>query len=274
VITGTYASVFACALGAVLGSFFNVLIYRLPRDESVISPGSHCPQCGHAIGPLENIPLVSYGILRGKCRWCKAPISLIYPAVELLTGCAALLLWIAYVAPRLSDAQPWQIPVIFFQALTLLLFIPISCIDARHYIIPDVLTVPGIVASAALSFLPGGLTPLQSGLGIAVGAGSLWLMGIIGSWALKKKDSMGGGDVRLMALIGGLWGWQIAFGAIFAASLMGTVVGLVLIAGKKLGQDHKLPFGPFLALGTWAAVLAMQLVSAGYLRWLDRMITG
>jgi len=274
VISTIEACVLMFAMGLCFGSFFNVLIYRLPRDQSIIRPGSRCPACRHSIGPLENIPVLSFMFLGGKCRWCRAPISVSYPAVELLTGCAAVLLWIAYVAPGLSLTAPyWQNAVIVAQALTLLIMIPITIIDARHYIIPDILTVPGIAGAAALSFLPGGLTPLQCGIGIAVGGGSLWAVGIIGSWALKKKDSMGGGDVRLMALVGGLWGWHIVFAAIFAASLIGTIAGLTLIAGKKIGKDHKLPFGPFLALGTWVAVLALPMLLAGYQRLLDRIAT-
>jgi leader peptidase (prepilin peptidase)/N-methyltransferase len=269
------APLLAFATGLVFGSFFNVLIHRLPREESIVKPGSHCPACGHPIGPLENIPLLSFIALRGKCKWCRTPISFRYPAVELLTGIAALALWLWFVVPRLSTiTSPWQTAAIAAEALTLLFMIPITIIDAQHYIIPDTLTMPGIALAAAVSFLPGGLTPVECGLGMLAGGGSLVTVGLIGRWLLKKGDAMGGGDVRLMAFVGGLWGWKIALAAIFAASLMGSIIGLSLVLFRALGKDHKLPFGPYLAFGTWAAVLTLDKLSALYVRWLDRIWAG
>jgi leader peptidase (prepilin peptidase)/N-methyltransferase len=193
--------------------------------------------------------------------------------VELFTGIAAFALWQWFVSPRLSIiTTPWQAASAVVESLTLLFLIPMTIIDIRHYIIPDLITLPGIALAAAISFFPGGLTPLQCGLGMLAGGGSLAAVGLLGKWFMKKEDAMGGGDVRLMAFIGGLWGWKIAIGAIFIASLAGTFIGLALMLFRVLGKDHKLPFGPFLAIGTLTAVLTLDRLAAMYLHWIDRML--
>jgi leader peptidase (prepilin peptidase) / N-methyltransferase len=274
-ITMDAAPYFAFVIGLAFGSFFNVLIHRLPREESIVRPGSHCPGCGHAIGPLENIPLISFLLLRGKCKWCGAPISLRYPAVELLAGIAALALWQWFVAPRLSTIiTPWQTASAVIESLALLFLIPIAIIDARHYIIPDAFTMPGIAIAVVVSFFPGGLTPLQCVLGMLAGGGSLYAAGFFGKVVLKKDEAMGGGDVRLMAFVGGLWGWKVALAAIFAASLLGSITGLALMLFHVMKKEHKLPFGPFLACGTWTAVVTINSISALYVRWFDRVLSG
>jgi leader peptidase (prepilin peptidase) / N-methyltransferase len=268
-------SLFATAIGLVLGSFFNVLIYRLPREESIVRPGSHCPRCGHPVRWWENIPVVSYCALLGKCAHCKTTISPMYPAIELLTGLAALALWRFYAAPALSAiSAPWQVPVVLFQSLTLLTMIPLFVIDCEHYIIPDLLTVPGFLLAILFSFFPGGLTPVDCALGIAAGGGSLYAIGLLGKILLKKDEAMGGGDVRLMALVGALWGWKIAIASIFIASLTGSLAGLALLLLRKLGNDRKIPFGPFLAAGLWIAVFASSKLTAWYFDMLDRVISG
>ena len=261
----------ACAfvLGSILGSFFNVLIYRLPRNESIVSPGSHCPRCNHAIRPWENVPLASFVLLRGKCSACKHPISPRYPLVELFTACAALTLWRFVIMPQLVSAPTyWHMGVLALQSLVLLMLIPLSIIDIKHFIIPDVLTIPGLVAAIVVSFFPGGLTPVQSIVGMLAGGGSLLAIGAIGTYVLKKEDAMGGGDIRLMALIGALWGWKIAIGGIVLASFLGSIVGLLLLVFHVLAKDHKLPFGPFLAAGVWASVLTIDKLFGLYLSWL------
>ena len=265
----------AFVIGLTFGSFFNVLIHRLPREESIVRPGSRCPSCGHSIGPLENIPLISFIFLRGKCKWCRAPISLRYPAVELLTGVAALALWLWIIAPRLSTTiTPWQTAAAVIESLALLFLIPIAIIDARHYIIPDAFTMPGIALAVVVSFFPGGLTPLQCGLGMLAGGGSLYAAGFFGKVLLKKEETMGGGDVRLMAFVGGLWGWKVALAAIFAASLLGSITGLALMLFHVMKKEHRLPFGPFLACGTWTAVMTINNIAALYVRWFDRVLSG
>ena len=266
-----FSSSVAFVFGLVFGSFFNVLIYRLPLDRSIVRPGSCCPECGNAIRPWENIPLVSFMLLlHGKCSNCKHAISLQYPLVELLTGFAAVMLWIFVLAPGLC-----RVPCRFFALLflpcnryVLLLLIPLSIIDIKHYIIPDVFTLPGIAAAVSISFFPGGLTPFECVLGIAVGGGSLFLAGYMGKLLFKKDEAMGGGDVRLMAMIGGLWGWKLSIAVIVLASFLGSIVGIGLLAFGLLAKDHKLPFGPFLALAAWAAVLTFDKLFGLYRAWL------
>jgi leader peptidase (prepilin peptidase)/N-methyltransferase len=183
-------------------------------------------------------------------------------------------LWRFYIVPATAATAPWQIPVIVFQALVLLSMIPLFIIDCEHYIIPDILTVPGFLVSVALSFAPGGVSPLDCGLGIAVGGGSLFLAGFMGKHLLKKDEAMGGGDVRLMALVGALWGWKIALAAIFIASLSGSIAGGVLLVMRLLRTDRKIPFGPFLALGLWVAALTYDALASWYFHWLDRIWAG
>ncbi len=270
-----FSSFFAVVIGLTLGSFFNVLIYRLPREESIVRPGSHCPRCGHPVRFWENFPVVSYIALRGKCAHCKAPISPMYPAIELAAGLASLMLWRLYVAPAMgAPTMPWQVPIILFQALTLLTMIPLFVIDCEHYIIPDLLTVPGLLLAIIVSFFPGGLTPVDCALGVAAGGGSLYGIGLAGKYLLKKGEAMGGGDVLLMAMAGALWGWKIAIACIFIASFAGSLAGAALLALRKMRTDRKIPFGPFLAAGLWIAVFAFNKLAAWYFDLLDRVIPG
>ena len=259
----------AFVLGLVFGSFFNVLIYRLPLDRSIIRPGSRCPECNHAIRPWENIPLISFMLLGGKCSNCKHAISLQYPLVELLTGFAAVILWIFVLAPGLSGSPSFfRLTILAVQSIVLLVLIPLSIIDIKHYIIPDVFTLPGIAAAVVISFFPGKVTPFECVLGIAVGGGSLFLAGFMGKLLFKKDEAMGGGDVRLMAMIGGLWGWKLSIAVIVLASFLGSIVGIGLLAFGLLAKDDKLPFGPFLALAAWAAVLTFDKLFGLYRAWL------
>lgn len=162
----------------------------------------------------------------------------------------------------------WEISVVALQAVILLVLIPLSIIDIQHYIIPDVFTLPGIIAAVLVSFFPGGITPIQCFLGITIGGGSLYLAGFMGKLVFKKDEAMGGGDVRLMAMIGGLWGWKIAIAAIVLASFLGSIAGIGLIVFRVLAKDHRLPFGPFLACGTWISVLTFDKLFGLYMAWL------
>jgi len=261
---------FIVALGLVFGSFFNVLIYRLPREESIVKPGSHCPACNHKLRPWENIPLVSYAFLGGKCSSCKKAISLQYPLIECSTAVCAVVLWYSLVVPHSAIAG--ALITASVQALVLLFMIPVFIIDLKHSIISDTLTFPGIALALAVSFIPGGITPLQSIIGAAAGGGTLWALGMIGTLIFKKGDAMGGGDVCFMLAVGALWGWQIALGTIGIASLLGSVVGVGLILFHSLSDDHRMPFGPFLIAGVIISLYALEPLLTLYINWVRHVI--
>ena len=238
--------------GLCVGSFFNVLIWRIPRGESIAWPPSHCTGCGNKIKFRDNVPVISYLILGGKCRHCKARISFGYPLVEILTAVTLIAAWhLLDVRPQ----QPWYLNIIpLVQVASLMLLVPISVIDIRHYIIPDRFTLTFLALALGLSFVPGDLSPVQALLGALAGGGTLLMMGIIGTYILKKGDAMGMGDVKLMAWFGALWGWKAALIGIAFGALLGAVAGGIMILIKKLGDDHRIPFGPFLGAGTAVAI--------------------
>ncbi|MBD3419522.1 MAG: prepilin peptidase [Chitinivibrionales bacterium] len=259
--------------GLIFGSFFNVLIYRLPRGESVVTPRSHCPACGHPVKFYENIPVLSYLVLGGRCAGCKMPISPVYPAVELLSGIWAVALWMLWFKPQAQAVDLWwrYLPLAL-QMLSLMFLLPMFIIDMLHYIIPDILTLPWIPLGLAFSCVPHHVTPLESLLGILAGGGSLWLIGILGEWLFKKDEAMGGGDIKFMAGMGAIWGWKTALLAIFFSSLLGALIGGGLMIVRMLGADRKIPFGPFLAVGLVVAILAGDTLVVLYFDWIDRLI--
>lgn len=255
--------------GLVFGSFFNVLIWRLPRNESIVLPASHCPDCDRPIRPWENIPVLSYLLLRGKCAGCKVRISPVYPLVELLTAGAALFLWFALGFPHaLVAPDRFHAVHLFIQCFVMLLLIPITIIDLRHYIIPDQLTITFLIVALAASFMPGDTTPFKSILGILAGGGSLYAIGWLGKIIFRKGEAMGGGDIKLLAMFGALWGPKIALLTIFFGSLYGTLGAVVLLSLGRLNNDHRIPFGPYLSLGVWTAVLWGDYLVDGYMHWL------
>jgi len=222
-------------LGLCLGSFLNVVIARLPRGESVVSPPSRCPRCKARIKPWDNIPVLSYLLLRGRCRSCRAKISWRYPLIELLSGILLLLLVRRVENPLLLVPQ----------GLFLLALLAVAWIDLDTQTIPDAVTIPGVgLGLAASLFAPPGLAGAL--LGAICGGVSLWLVG-----ALYEKTTgvpgMGGGDVKLAAMMGAFLGVGGVFGAIFLASLAGSVFGMLLIARGKGGRRTAIPFGTFLA---------------------------
>jgi leader peptidase (prepilin peptidase)/N-methyltransferase len=294
---------FAFLLGAVVGSFLNVCIWRLPQGGSVVAPPSHCPGCGYRIRFYDNIPLVSYLLLGGRCRSCRTKISLQYPLVELLNGVLALLLML-----RFGPGILFLMLFVFTSAL-----VAVTFIDLEHQIIPDVITIPGIVAGFACSlflsgpslqppFLAGLLAgggslalllygyfrsgepetdepasllrrslPLLAALpalavgfwgyrvwsylpwtgsllGILLGGGIVWAI-IELYYLLRKAEGMGGGDVKLLAMMGGFLGWQAVPFILFAASVVGSVIGLSIMAARRQDSRLAIPFGPFLAFG-------------------------
>jgi len=230
-------------LGAIVGSFLNVCIYRIPSGESIVFPASHCPTCKHPIKIYDNIPIISYGILRGKCRNCGERISLIYPAIELLTAVMSLLLFLKY---GLSFAY------LFTFAFACALIV-ITFIDLKYQIIPDVITLPGIplFALAAILFMDVKLT--TSLIGILAGGGCLYLVALVYQ-LLTKREGMGGGDIKLLAMLGGFLGWQSLWFIIMASSLIGAVTGISAMIVKGKDTKYAVPFGPFLSIAAVAYI--------------------
>lgn len=225
--------------GCCLGSFFNVVIYRLPHGNSIVSPGSHCPQCQAAIPAYDNIPLLSYLLLRGRCRSCGLRISWRYPLIELLAGVVALLLFRRY---------GWQgqfFVELFFSSCLLVVFF----IDLDTYLIPDVISLPGIVVGFAASlFLTPRLTWLDSLAGILLGGGLFYAIALGYEW-FRGQEGLGGGDIKLLAMIGAFLGWTGVVFTILVSSVTGAAVGLVAMRRSQKGFSTMLPFGPFLVLG-------------------------
>ncbi|WP_429884410.1 prepilin peptidase [Geoalkalibacter halelectricus] len=229
---------FSFILGAVVGSFLNVCIYRIPAGLSIVSPRSRCPQCEAPIRWYQNIPILSWLVLRGRCGQCRAPISVRYPLVEFLTAVLfAFVLWMF--------GLQWATLVYWLMAAALIV---ITFIDLDHQIIPDVISLPGILVGFACSFAVPWVSWLDSLLGIVVGGGSLLLVAM-GYEFLTKKEGMGGGDIKLLAMIGAFLGWQAVLPVIFVSSLAGTLVGIPLMIRQKADTRLALPFGPFLAFG-------------------------
>ncbi len=236
-------------LGLVVGSFLNVCIWRLPAGEQVVRGRSHCRDCGHPIPWRDNIPLISFLALRGRCRFCKARISWGYPVVELATG----LLFVALFL-RFGFAAKTLVYAVLGAALIL-----VSATDLREQIIPDQVTVPGLPVGIAASLLLPELhgtssRPVALALslaGVAAGGGLLWAIGTVGSW-IFKREAMGGGDVKLMAMVGALLGFpKTILVNLFLAPLLGSAVGLVL---KLRFKKEVIPYGPFLSVATLAAL--------------------
>jgi leader peptidase (prepilin peptidase)/N-methyltransferase len=213
----------------------------LPSSQSIVHPRSRCPQCGHLIRVYDNIPVLSYLILRGRCRDCGARISLRYPVVELLSGAFA-----AMAVARFGLG--WQ--ALLMYAL-IAAFLVITFIDLDHRIIPDVITLPGIPIGLAASFGPGMISPLESLVGILAGGGSLFLVAW-GYQLVTQREGMGGGDIKLLAMIGAFIGWKGVLLTIFIASLTGTLAGMALIFRRRGDMKLAVPFGPFLAVGAIA----------------------
>ncbi len=227
--------------GMAIGSFLNVCIYRLPAARSIVRPRSQCPQCGHPIRARDNIPVLSYLILRGRCRDCGVRIPMRYPLVEILSGMFA-----AMAVARFGLG--WQAAWMFALIAALLV---ITFIDLDHRIIPDAITLPGIPIGLAASFAPGLISPSESLIGILAGGGSLFLVAW-GYQLLTQREGMGGGDIKLLAMIGAFMGWKGVLFTIFVASLTGTLAGMALICRRRGDMKLAVPFGPFLAVGAIA----------------------
>ncbi len=238
-------------LGAIVGSFLNVCIVRLPDEKSVVHPRSHCPHCKKSIRWRDNVPLLSYLFLRGRCRFCKTKISFRYFLVELLTAVTFVLFYLYF-----------GLTILFFPYLTMVCgFIVAIFVDFKHRIIPDEVSVGGVIVGLILSFFIPSLHGISSGenfnilarlqslgislLGVLAGGGLIYAMGLLGDF-LFKKESMGGGDVKFLAMVGAFLGWELAILTFFIAPLFGAVYGIV---EKIRKNDNTIAYGPFLALG-------------------------
>jgi leader peptidase (prepilin peptidase)/N-methyltransferase len=279
------AAVFIAALGAIIGSFLNVVIFRLPREESIVFPNSRCTQCSTAIKAYDNIPVLSYLILRGRCRKCEARISPRYPAVEALTGLLFVAVFLHDVIGRNGPTAALPFDLLLVSALVVLVFI-----DAEHMILPNAITYPGmvfaLVARFLLPFLMGAnafddlsslmrvsyftgwpvwaVSIVGAVLGALAGGGSLWLMGWL--WEkLRGVEAMGLGDVKMMFMVGAYLGWRLSVLTIFMGVLTASLTGILLMLRRgERNMQMMLPFGIFLGVGAIIALLAGTRIIAWY----------
>jgi len=243
------AAVVIGIFGLAVGSFLNVCIARLPEGKSLWWPGSACPHCGAAIGWRDNVPVLSYVALRGRCRACGGPIAWRYPLVEVVTSGLFVL-----TVLRLGWTPELAIGLALVAAL-----IVVTGIDLLHQIIPDVITVPGIVFGFLMNSLAGRVSWLDSLLGILAGGGIFFAI------ILVSKGGMGGGDMKLGAMLGAFLGWKVALISLLIAVLSGGGVAAVLLLTRARGRKDPVPFGPFLALGGLAGLLWGEILLAWYL---------
>jgi leader peptidase (prepilin peptidase) / N-methyltransferase len=239
-------------VGLAVGSFLNVCIHRLPRGQSLNSPPSRCPHCDYQLRWFDNIPVVSYAMLAGRCRKCRTRISLRYPIVELLTMGLFVLHgvvfgWTALLVPRLV-----------FACAMIVLF----AIDLEHHLLPNAITLPGLaVGLIASSVLPPGI--IDALIGVVIGGGVLWLIGEA-YYRYSGHEGMGGGDVKMLAMIGAFLGWKLVLVTLVLSSVVGSLIGLIVIAIRKGGMKYALPYGTFLALGALVASLAGEAIVSWY----------
>ena len=237
----------------MIGSFLNVCILRLPKGESIVTPGSHCPQCGKPIRFYDNIPLLSYILLGGKCRFCKTTISLQYPLIEGITALSSLLLFMKF--------GPSSSYLLYFSFVAAL--IVITVIDLFHQIIPDVISIPGIGVGLLSSFILPQITFLNSLLGVLLGGGSLLIVATLYQW-LFKREGMGGGDVKLLAMIGAFLGWKAVILTILLSSLIGSITGIAIMIMQGRDFKYAIPFGPFLSLGAVISLIYGEWIIGWY----------
>ena len=241
-------------LGLIVGSFSNVCIYRIPKNESIIYPASHCPKCRSNITPKDNIPLLSYILLKGRCRNCKNKISIQYPVVEFLTGLVYLIIYLIY-----GLSVQTLIYIILSSALIIIAFI-----DLNQQIVPDVISLPGIVIGFIISFFVPYISFINSALGVVIGGGIILVIGMAGS-VIFKKEAMGGGDVKLAAMIGAFLGWRFIIISLFLGFFLGALAGIILILSKIKSREDVVPFGPFIVLGSFITLLWGEKIISWYI---------
>lgn len=228
-------------VGAIIGSFLNVCIWRIPREESIVFPSSHCPNCSHPIRFFDNVPIISWLILRGCCRDCGASISPRYPLVEALTAALAVLLYWKY-----GFSLQLLCAFLFTAALIVITFI-----DIDYQIIPDVISLPGIPLCFLAAVFVMEVPFLESLIGILVGGGILYVIAVGYEW-ITKREGMGGGDIKLLAMLGAFFGWKSLLFIVLCSSLTGAIVGVTAMIIQGQDMKYAVPFGPFLALGAVA----------------------
>jgi len=237
--------------GLSVGSFLNVCIHRVPQRMSIVRPGSSCTKCGYVLQWFDNIPIVSYVILAGRCRGCKAPISIRYPIVELITMAIFVLHYFVFGLDILL------IPRLLFACILIVLF----AIDLEHQLLPNVITLPGILVGLAFSvMLPPG--PIDALIGTLIGGGVLWLIGEA-YYRYSGQEGMGGGDVKMLAMIGAFLGWKLVVLTLVLSSVLGAIIGVIVLAIRRGGLKYALPYGTFLSL----AALTSSLVGSRIVDW-------
>ena len=254
-MTDPFALTFAALFGALIGSFLNVCIHRLPRGASIVWPASACPGCRRELSWFENVPIVSYAFLGGRCRTCKTAISIRYPVIEALTAALFAVAWWYYGAGPLLASR------LIFGCALIVLF----AIDLEHHLLPNVITLPGIVIGFMFSFVnpPGWKDAL---IGILVGGGGLFLIAE-GYYRIRHEEGLGMGDVKMLAMVGAFLGWQLTLLTLMLASFAGTIIGVGMIASGRGTMKYALPFGTFLAIGAAIASAVGQSMLDWYLRF-------
>lgn len=246
--------IFAAIIGLIIGSFLNVVILRLPDENaSIVFPASHCPKCGHNLSWYENIPVLSYIILAGRCKTCKTTISPQYPIVELLTSILA-----AACVYRFGLSFTAGGYFLFCAALVVIIWI-----DLHHQIIPDVISLPGIILGFLFSFINAAVAWKSSLIGLLVGGGVLYTVAWL-YYIIRKHDGMGGGDIKLLAMLGAFLGWQSLPFIILVSSFTGTIGGLIAMIDQRKGGQTRIPFGPFLAGAALLYLFFMQEIQQLY----------
>lgn len=241
--------------GLMIGSFLNVVIARLPERRSLWMPGSTCPGCGNAIAWHDNIPLVSFVALRGRCRACAAPIPWRYPIVEASTAVLFAAAWLVFG----NDLRQFVVAVVFLAAL-----VAITVIDLRHQIIPDAITLPGALAGLVANLATNHISWIESVGGMLLGGG------LFVAVILLSRGGMGGGDLKLGAMLGAFLGWQALLVALFVAIMLGGLSAVALLATGRLARKDAIPFGPFLAIGGAVALFWGDAILAWYLAVFER----
>jgi leader peptidase (prepilin peptidase)/N-methyltransferase len=284
-LSPAFVGISVFVFGLLIGSFLNVVIYRVPKRESIAFPGSHCPACNAAIKPYDNIPVVSYAILRGRCRSCGVGISSIYPAIELLVAVLYLAAFFKVIGQYPDmDSRFWL--TLIADLLFVSLIVPLVFIDLRYKLLPNVITYPGLAIMFVMRVLApdpwliartpklyGAATPewitamLGALIGALVGGGSLWLVREA-YYRLRHIEGMGMGDIKMMLMVGAFLGWQLTMLTIFLASLLGSIIGILLIKMRGGNMKMEIPFGVFLGP---AAILAL-FIGQGLIDWYLNMI--